>query len=74
MLKIIKNDGQPDKGMAFRIADGYEPRRVDTRRRLGLSDRCPSCHQRTPRTVPAWVDEAVNNLIVLREQKEGKNG
>jgi|SRR5581483_1343331 len=35
-LNIVKEDGQPDPGLAKLIEGGYEPRKESTRARLGL--------------------------------------
>lgn len=43
-LDILNGDGKPDPGMAYRIViEGYEPSRIATRKRLGLSLICPTC-------------------------------
>jgi hypothetical protein len=49
-LGILKENGEPDTGMTYKIVvDGYEPKKVETRTRLGLPPVCPECHQRLPR-------------------------
>jgi hypothetical protein len=43
-LGILKEDGEPDTGMAKLIENGYEPRKKVTRTRLDLTARiCPTC-------------------------------
>jgi hypothetical protein len=68
---VLTEDGRPDPGLAHRIATkGYDPRRNETRQRLGLPPICVTCHTRIKRVhhVPAWLDEAVANLRKLEEQ------
>lgn len=51
-LKILKEDGRPDTGLAYKIAyEGYEPTGRELRHRLGLRDICKSC--RRPFRVPS---------------------
>ena len=68
-LDILTEDGRPDPGLAKRmIADGYEPKRIKTIKRLGLPIVCPACDRRMvkfERHVPAWLEEAVKNLRKL---------
>lgn len=68
-LIILTEDGRPDPGLAKRIiADGYEPKRLETITRLGLPIVCPTCDRRMVkfvRHVPAWLNEAVKNLQLL---------
>lgn len=40
---IIKEDGSPNPGLAHKIAEGYEPKRPETRERLGLRAICFAC-------------------------------
>lgn len=41
---ILKENGEPDTGLAHRIAyDEYEPKKQETRDRLGLKKICLSC-------------------------------
>jgi len=45
-LGIMKSDGRPDTGMAYKIAyDGHEPADRMVRARLGLRDICTKCHR-----------------------------
>jgi hypothetical protein len=58
---IFKANGDPDPGMAWRLANepAYEPRDLTTRIRLGMSPICPTCHRRLPHTHPTlrrWID------------------
>ena len=70
ILGIIKPDGLPDPGMIYRMVnEGYEPRRLSTRARLNMKPICPECHQKTPRVVAPWVNEAVDILIKLRQDQ-----
>lgn len=44
LLNIMKKDGQPDTGLAYKIAyEGYEPLGRDLRKSLGLRDICTKC-------------------------------
>lgn len=41
---ILKENGEPDPGLAYRIAlQGYEPKKISTRERLGLKKICFTC-------------------------------
>jgi hypothetical protein len=43
---IWKADGEPDTGMAYKIAyDDHEPEDRDVRTRLGLNDMCVKCQR-----------------------------
>lgn len=43
---IVKEDGSPDPGLAYRIAlEGYEPKKQETRDRLGLRKICLACQR-----------------------------
>jgi hypothetical protein len=69
--KVLTADGRPDPALALRIATkGYEPKRFETRLRLGLPPICVTCGQRFKRVrhVPAWLDEAVANLQKLEAE------
>jgi hypothetical protein len=49
-LGILKENGDSDPGMTYRIVmDGYEPKLLETRKRLGLPEICPECHQKLPK-------------------------
>ena len=66
--KVLTADGRPDPSLAQRIAeDGYEPKRTETRQRLGLAPICINCGQKVKRVrhVPAWVEQATANLSAL---------
>jgi hypothetical protein len=66
--KVLTSDGRPDPSLAQRIATkGYDPRRPETRQRLGLPPTCITCGQKVKwvRHVPAWLEEAVKNLQQL---------
>jgi hypothetical protein len=59
---IIKENGSPDPGLAYRIAHGYEPKGRELRSRLGLRDVCMSClrgfrkkSSEIARALPAWA-------------------
>ncbi len=72
---VFTNDGQPDPGLALRIATkGYDPRRSETRMRLGLPPICIACGQKVKRVrhVPAWLNEAVANLQKLEAAADPK--
>jgi hypothetical protein len=43
---IFTADGRPDPGMVKHLINGYEPRRPETRARLGLPAVCPQCNRR----------------------------
>ena len=52
--RVLTPDGRPNPKLAQMIAtDGYEPRLIETRTRLGLPPICPECHQKLPK--PARV-------------------
>ena len=62
---VLTEDGRPDPGLAHRIAiHGYDPKREETRIRLGLPPICVTCGRKVKRVrhVPAWLEEAVKNL------------
>jgi hypothetical protein len=43
-LKILKTDGSPDPGLAYKIGvEGYEPKGEEIRNRLGLKHICMTC-------------------------------
>lgn len=43
-VKILKEDGSPDPGLAYLIGfKGYEPKRPEVRARLGLKELCLAC-------------------------------
>jgi hypothetical protein len=68
--RVLTKGGQGDPGLAFRIAEqGYDPRRPETRQRLGLPPVCIECGQKIKRVrmVSEWVDQATNHLIRLQE-------
>jgi hypothetical protein len=53
---VLTKSGLPDPGLAYRIAvEGYEPRSMECRQRLGLPIVCPTCHHKHKRELPAWV-------------------
>src|SRR5690349_14507511 len=58
---ILKEDGSPDHGLAYRIANEvYEPKGQDVRDRLGLKKICLSCGRairsisKTVSALPPW--------------------
>lgn len=58
---ILKKDGSPDPGLAYRIAlEGYEPKGQELRDRLGLKKMCVSCMRAFRKTskkvseLPPW--------------------
>lgn len=64
---------RPDPALAYRIAvQGYEPRRQETRTRLGLPPVCIVCGQKVhrKRIVPSWVKEATRTLKELESKAE----
>jgi hypothetical protein len=66
--QVLTSDGRPDPSLAQRIATkGYDPRRPETRQRLGLLPVCITCGQKVKyvRHVPAWLEEAVKHLQLL---------
>jgi len=85
-LGIMKSDGRPDTGMAYKIAyDGHEPADREVRVRLGLRDICSKCHRgfrkRTVRKMTparAWwnglsnakQEKIIQSLYQLRDVKE----
>jgi hypothetical protein len=66
-LRIFTQDGRPDTGLAKRIADGYEPKSMETRLRLGADPICPTCDRRI---------KLVRNLnhIVIEDKIHGGQG
>lgn len=42
-LGILKENGDPDPGLAYKIAEGYEPKGPAVRARLGLKALCLTC-------------------------------
>jgi hypothetical protein len=75
LSRVTTAEGKPNPGLAHRIAmKGYSPARSDTRQRLGLPPICVTCHTRLKRVrkVPAWVEEAVENLRRLEVAKSSK--
>lgn len=72
--KVVTKNGKVNPGLAWRIVRGYEPRTVELNRRLGLPSKCPSCHHRIKPVIPAWLEYAVENLNILLEEKEKRNG
>jgi hypothetical protein len=74
-LDILTKDGRLNPGLAKRIiADGYDPKRVETRTRLGLPPICINCGQRVKyvRHVPDWLKQAVKNLQQLETASNNK--
>jgi hypothetical protein len=68
--RVLTKSGQGDPGLAFRIAvNGYDPRRPETRQRLGLPPVCIECGQKIKivRVVPEWLNQATNHLQRLQE-------
>jgi hypothetical protein len=58
-LGILKKDGSPDPGLAYRIAiDEYEPKSPEIRERLGLRKFCLAC-ERGFRKVSTMAREAL---------------
>ena len=73
---VLTDDGRPDPGLAQRIAlHGYDPRRPETRARLGLPPICIACGQKVHRVrvVPEWVKQAAKNLRELEARAVHKN-
>ena len=65
---VITAGGRPNPGLALRIATkGYDPKRQETRDRLGLPPICVTCGQKVKyvRHIPSWLEEAVGNLLQL---------
>jgi hypothetical protein len=49
-LCILKDNGEPDTGLAYKIVmEGYEPKTLKTRTRLGWPPVCPTCYQPLPK-------------------------
>jgi hypothetical protein len=72
---VLTEDGRPDPSLAQRIATkGYDPKRQETRVRLGLPPVCFTCGQKVKRVrqVPAWVQEGTENLRKLEAEKGPK--
>jgi hypothetical protein len=72
---VLTEDGRPDPALADRIATkGYDPKRQETRERLGLDPVCFTCGQKVKRVrhVPAWLVEAMANLKKLEQEKGPK--
>lgn len=65
VCNVLTKDGRPNPSLAQRIAlQGYEPARRETQDRLELTPACSACGRKVKRVrhVPAWLDEAVENL------------
>jgi hypothetical protein len=72
---VLTPEGKPSPSVAQRIATkGYNPKRPETRERLGLPPVCFTCGQKVKRVrhVPAWLVEAVANLQKLKAEKGPK--
>jgi hypothetical protein len=85
-MGILKNDGRPDTGMAYKIAyDGHEPAGREVRLRLGLRDICTKCHRgfrkrmvRKMTPARAWWEtletskreKIIQSLYLLRDVKD----
>jgi hypothetical protein len=50
--QILTADRLPNPGMVKQLINGYEPRRPETRARLGLPAVCPQCNRRIPHVHP----------------------
>jgi hypothetical protein len=75
VCNVLTEDGRPDPGLAQRIAlQGYDPRREETRTRLGLPPICVTCGSKIKRmrVVPEWLNEAVANLQRLEAAAQPK--
>ena len=74
--KVITPEGRPNPRLAQMIAGGYDPRKPETRRRLGLPPICHVCYRRIPMPrpkPPAWVTAAADMLQELEaKQLEAK--
>lgn len=71
---ILKEDGSPDPGLAYKIAmEGYEPVKQETRDRLGLKKICLSCGRairhirKTVSELPPWREWWIH---LSREDRE----
>jgi hypothetical protein len=76
-LCILKDNGEPDTGLAYKIVmEGYEPKTLKTRTRLGWPPVCPTCYQPLPKPPrPARVvrfDPAQMDAVIafLREREK----
>ena len=72
VCNVLTPGGKPNPKPAEMIAGGYDPRRPETRARLGLPPVCPCCNRRiaTPRSnIPTWLNQAVHNLQQLEQAK-----
>jgi len=68
---VLTQAGKSNPRLAQMIAAGYDPRKLETRIRLGLPPRCIACSRRLPRlqrSLPAWLLEAVKNLVDLEKK------
>ena len=68
---VLTKAGKSNPRLAQMIAAGYDPRKPETRSRLGLPPRCTACSRRLPgwqRSLPAWLLEAVQNLVYLEKK------
>lgn len=72
-LNILTPDGRPNAGLAYRIIEkGYDPKRTETRRRLGLFPVCPTCCRkmpRAPRIVKFDLEQMDTVVKFLREHE-----
>lgn len=59
---VLTPAGKPNPRLAQMIAGGYEPRKLETRIRLGLPPACSACGRKARHSPPAWLAEAVENL------------
>lgn len=72
---VLLKSGKPDPGLAQRIAlHGYDPRRPETRSRLGLAPVCTNCGQKVKpaRILPGWVSQAADFLAEREDPRQGE--
>jgi hypothetical protein len=49
ICSVLTPEGLPNPKLAQSIANGYEPKKMSTRIRLGLPPICPVCYQHLPK-------------------------
>jgi hypothetical protein len=63
--KVLTPEGKPNPKLAQMIANGYEPKKIETRTRLGLPPVCSTCHQKVRKSRP--------DIAYIRSRREGLN-
>ena len=63
-LKIFTPSGEPNPRLAQMIANGYEPKKPETRSRLGLPPICIICYRPIPKPKPPiTINQLLSNPI-----------